>query len=109
MTQTQFFAAVAHISQLSKAQVKLVFQSAEAVVKNDLKAAGKIPLGSLGTVKLVERKARKGRNPATGQAIDIPAKTAVKIAPAKVLKDTFNKAPEKAPAKKGAKAAAKKK
>jgi DNA-binding protein HU-beta len=42
-------------------------------------------------VKLQARKARMGRNPATGEAIKIAAKTVVKIAPAKSLKDAFNK------------------
>jgi DNA-binding protein HU-beta len=39
----------------------------------------------------VDRKARIGRNPATGEQIKIPARTAIKITPAKALKDTFNK------------------
>ena len=56
-----------------------------------LKNAGKIPLGGLGAVKLVDRKARIGRNPATGEQIKIPAKTVVKITPSKGMKDTFNK------------------
>ena len=47
--------------------------------------------GGLGAVKLVDRKARIGRNPATGEQIKIPARTAIKITPAKALKDTFNK------------------
>jgi DNA-binding protein HU-beta len=42
-------------------------------------------------VKLVDRKARIGRNPATGEQIKIPAKTVVKITPSKSMKDTFNK------------------
>src|SRR5512141_315605 len=96
MTQAKFFDAVAQAAQLTKAQVKAVFQAAEAVVTKSLKAEGKIPLGGIGTVKLVDRKARVGRNPATGEAIKIPAKTAVKIAPAKPLKDAFNKAARKA-------------
>jgi DNA-binding protein HU-beta len=96
MTQAQFFDAVAQASQVAKSQVKAVFQAAEQVVTKSLKAEGKIPLGGIGTIKLVDRKARVGRNPATGQTINIPAKTAVKIAPAKVLKDAFNKAAKKA-------------
>jgi len=91
MTQAQFFQAVAESSQLSKAQVRAVFAGVEDVVMKRLKGEGKIPLGGLGNVKLVDRKARMGRNPATGEAIKIPAKTVVKIAPAKALKDTFNK------------------
>ncbi len=91
MTQAQFFSAVAEASGVSKAQVRAVFTAVEETVIKRLKGEGKIPLGGLGAVKLVDRKARMGRNPATGEAIKIPAKTVVKLTPAKLLKDTFNK------------------
>ena len=95
MTQAQFFQAVAEGSQVSKAQVRAVFQAVEEVVQKRLKAEGKIPLGGLGAVKLVDRKARIGRNPATGEQIKIPARTAIKLTPAKALKDIFNKKAKK--------------
>jgi DNA-binding protein HU-beta len=91
MTQAQFFQAVAEAADLPKAQVRAVFDAVEAVVSKRLKAEGKIPLGGLGNVKLVDRKARIGRNPMTGEQIKIPARTAIKITPAKALKDIFNK------------------
>jgi DNA-binding protein HU-beta len=91
MTQAQFFQAVAEGANVPKAQVRAVFAAVEEVVMKRLKAEGKIPLGGLGAVKLVDRKARIGRNPATGEQIKIPAKTVVKLTPAKGLKDTFNK------------------
>ena len=91
MTQAQFFQAVAEGSQVSKTQVRAVFTAVEDVVMKRLKGEGKIPLGGLGAVKLVDRKARIGRNPATGEQIKIPAKTVVKITPSKSMKDIFNK------------------
>jgi DNA-binding protein HU-beta len=95
MTQAQFFQAVAEGSQVPKAQVRAVFLAVEEVVTKRLKAEGKIPLGGLGAVKLVDRKARIGRNPATGEQIKIPARTAIKLTPAKALKDIFNKKAKK--------------
>ncbi|HEY7726040.1 MAG TPA: HU family DNA-binding protein [Anaeromyxobacteraceae bacterium] len=95
MTQAQFFSAVAETSGVSKVQVRAVFTAVEDTVMKRLRAEGKIPLGGLGNVKLVDRKARMGRNPATGEAIKIPAKTVVKIAPSKAMKDTFNKKAKK--------------
>jgi DNA-binding protein HU-beta len=95
MTQAQFFQAVAEGSQVNKVQVRAVFQAVEEIVTKRLKAEGKIPLGGLGAVKLVDRKARIGRNPATGEQIKIPARTAIKITPAKALKDMFNKKAKK--------------
>jgi DNA-binding protein HU-beta len=95
MTQAQFFQAVAEGSQVGKAQVREVFRAVEEIVTKRLKVEGKIPLGGLGNVKLVDRKARIGRNPATGEQIKIPARTAIKITPAKALKDQFNKKDKK--------------
>ncbi len=95
MTQAQFFQAVAEGSQVSKVDVRQVFQAIEQIVTKSLKKEGKIPLGGLGAVKLVDRKARMGRNPATGEQIKIPARTAIKITPAKALKDAFNKKAKK--------------
>ena len=89
MTQAQFFQAVAEGAELSKAQVRQVFQAVEDVVTKKLKGQGKIPLGGLGAVKLVDRKARIGRNPATGQEIQIPAKKVVKFRVAKAAKDAI--------------------
>ena len=89
MTQAQFFAAVADKAGISKAQAKAVFGAVEEVVMKSLKSAGKIPLGGLGAVKLQQRKARMGRNPATGAEIKIPAKRVVKFRVAKAAKDAI--------------------
>ncbi len=91
MTQAQFFSDVAEKAQISKAQVKAVFEGIEEVITKKLKAEGRIPLGGLGYAKLVDRKARVGRNPQTGEPVKIPAKTVLKLMPSKTMKDTFNK------------------
>ncbi len=91
MTQAQFFTDVAEKAEISKAQVRAVFAGVEEVIKKQLKSQGKIPLGGLGYAKLVDRKARVGRNPQTGEPVKIPAKTVIKLNPSKTLKDLFNK------------------
>jgi DNA-binding protein HU-beta len=48
-----------------------------------------LPLPGLGKLVLVNRKARMGRNPATGEAIKIPAKRVVKFHVAKAAKDAI--------------------
>ena len=61
-------------------------------------------LPGLGKLVLVNRKARMGRNPATGEAIKIPAKKVVKFRVAKAAKEAIGgAAPKKAAAKKGKK------
>src|SRR2546430_9275092 len=63
MTQAQFYTAIAEGSGVSKVQVRQVFDAVTDLVTKRLKSEGKIPLGGLGAVKLVDRKARMGRNP----------------------------------------------
>lgn len=61
-------------------------------LKDCLVAGDSITLPNFGTFKIVERSARKGRNPATGEEIDIPASKAVKFTPAAALKKSVSEA-----------------
>ena len=56
-------------------------------VKEAKGGAGKFVIPNIGRVVKAHRKARMGRNPATGEAIKIKAKTVVRLRPAKALKD----------------------
>ncbi len=58
-----------------------------ALAVTETKKKGGFALPGIGKTALVKRKARMGRNPATGEAIKIPAKTVIKIRPAKAFKD----------------------
>lgn len=58
---------------------------------NELKKKCKLGIMDFGTFKVVRCKARKGRNPRTGEEIDIPAKNTVRFKPAKSLKETVKK------------------
>ena len=91
----QFVRKISGYRKPSKVNEAAFEQAVEEIVTKSLKKEGKIPLGGLGAVKLVDRKARMGRNPATGEQIKIPARTAIKITPAKALKDVFNKKAKK--------------
>ncbi len=79
LTQTQMIAAVAERADLSKADAKRVLAALDEVVLAELANAQKVRIGGL--VQLTVRvkpatKKRKGRNPATGEEIDIAAKPA---------------------------------
>ncbi len=79
LTQTQMIAAVAERADLSKADAKRVLAALDEVVLQELGNAQKVRIGGL--VQLTVRvkpatKKRKGRNPATGEEIDIAAKPA---------------------------------
>ncbi|WP_031480611.1 HU family DNA-binding protein [Maridesulfovibrio frigidus] len=56
-------------------------------IEDGLKEEGNVTLTGFGTFKTVERSARTGRNPQTGDAIQIPASRGVKFTPGKFLKD----------------------
>lgn len=79
LTQTQLVSAVAERAELSKADARRALAALEEVVLAELGNAEKVRLGGL--VQLTVRvkpatKKRKGRNPATGEEIDIAAKPA---------------------------------
>ena len=79
LTQTQLAAAVAEKTDLSNAEAKRVLAALEEVILQEIGNAEKVRIGGL--VQLTVRvkpatKARKGRNPATGEEITISAKPA---------------------------------
>ena len=55
-----------------------------------LKKGDTVTLVGFGTFKVTQRKARKGRNPQTGEEIDIKASKAAKFTPGKALKEAVN-------------------
>ena len=60
------------------------------VIKETLAKGETVRLVNFGTFKVVARKARKGRNPRTGEAIDIPAKNVVRFKAGKGLAEAVN-------------------
>lgn len=60
-------------------------------IKDEVAAGNEVSIVGFGTFKPVEKAARKGRNVATGEVIDIPAKTVPKFVAGKAFKDAVNK------------------
>ena len=87
MTRTELIAAIAQEAETDPKQAKTFLEGFTRIVENEMKKEGEVPLAGLGKFKVIKRKARVGRNPATGEAIQIPAKTVVKFTVAKALKD----------------------
>jgi DNA-binding protein HU-beta len=87
MTRTELIAALAKETEMEKKETKIFLESLTTLVEKTLKKGGEVPLKGLGKFKVQKRKARMGRNPATGEPIKIPAKTVVKFTVAKSLKD----------------------
>ncbi|MEW5806492.1 MAG: HU family DNA-binding protein [Acidobacteriota bacterium] len=91
MTKSELVEKLASEAKLEKKNTKLFLEALTKVVEKSIKKGDEVPLTGLGKFKVVKRKARMGRNPATGEAIQIPAKTVVKFSVAKALKDLIKK------------------
>ena len=87
MTRTELIQTLADSTEMERKQAKMFLDALTGLVEKNIKKGGDVPLRGLGKFKVVKRKARMGRNPATGEAIKIPAKTVVKARIAKQLKD----------------------
>ena len=86
LSKSQIAAAIAEKSGLTKKQASEILENiAQLAYKN---AKNTFTLPGLGKLVLVNRKARQGRNPMTGETIQIPAKRVVKFRLAKSLKDS---------------------
>lgn len=69
-----------------KTDIKEILDSAFQAMENALIEGRKVSISKFGTLLIVERQARKGRNPQTEEEIQIPAHSSVKFKPAKALK-----------------------
>ncbi len=90
MTKAELIESLAGKLDLPKGQaeraVNLIFDDIVAA----LKSAQKVNVSGFGTFQVSERKARQGRNPKTGETIEIAASKSAKFKPGKQLKDALN-------------------
>ncbi|TAL20020.1 HU family DNA-binding protein [Patescibacteria group bacterium] len=89
MTKSQFIAAIADKTNMAKKDVTTMLETMVAVAYDTVKKMGEVTLPGLGKLVKKHRAERMGRNPATGQAIKIPAKTVVKFRVAKAAKEAI--------------------
>ena len=87
MTQTQTVAEMATRTGLAKKQVKEFMEQLTDLAYREAKK-GEFVIPGVGKLVKQKRKARMGRNPATGEEIKIPAKTVLKFRVAKAAKDS---------------------
>jgi DNA-binding protein HU-beta len=89
MTKAELIDQVANDAGISKAAASVALSSLlDGITKALKKKDGKVTLVGFGTFSKVRRKARKGRNPQTGEAIKIKASNVVKFRPGKKLRDS---------------------
>lgn len=87
MTKSQMIASLAEATGLSKKETAGFMDTLSAFVYKEAKKSGECIVPGFGKLVKAHRKAREGRNPATGETIKIPAKTVVKFRLAKAVKD----------------------
>jgi len=87
MTKEELVAKAAQDAGVSKTQAANVLKSILNSIESTLAKGDKVSLVGFGTFSVVKRAARTGRNPATGQTIQIPAANVPKFKPGKKLKD----------------------
>jgi DNA-binding protein HU-beta len=89
LTQAQIITGLAEKVDLNKKVVKTLFEELGAMAVKETKRTGVFIVPGIGRLVRSDRKARMGRNPATGQPIKIPAKKVVKFRVAKSAKDAI--------------------
>jgi DNA-binding protein HU-beta len=89
MTQSEVINHFAEKTGLKRAQIKEFFEGLAELASTEVKTNGEFVLPGFGKLVRSERKAREGRNPATGETIQIPAKTTLKFRVGKGMKDSI--------------------
>ena len=87
LTQSQIIAVLADKTGMTKKEVKGFLGHVAALAHKETKKNGEFTVPGLGKLVKQRRKARTGRNPATGEPLRIPAKTVLKFRIAKAAKD----------------------
>ena len=90
MNKTELVAAMAEQAGLSKKDAEAALKAFTDVVAAELKKGEKVQLVGFGTFEVSERAAREGRNPQSGEPMQIAASKAPKFKAGKALKDTVN-------------------
>ncbi|OGY90692.1 MAG: DNA-binding protein [Candidatus Komeilibacteria bacterium RIFCSPLOWO2_01_FULL_52_15] len=87
MTKSQILQALAEKTGHTKKDIAALLDAIVEMAYSEVKKSGEFALAGIGKLVKVNRKARMGRNPATGETISIPAKTVVKFRVAKAAKE----------------------
>jgi DNA-binding protein HU-beta len=95
ITQTEVINHFAEKFELKRAQAKEIFTELADLASREVNKHGEFQLPGLGKLVRAERKAREGRNPATGETIKIAAKTTLKFRLGKAIKDSVIPAKKK--------------
>lgn len=91
MSKQNLIDAVAEHADLTKDKASVAVNAMLSYIEKTLQSGEEVSIPPLGKFKVSARKAREGRNPTTGQTIQIPASNVPKFQPSKTLKDAVNR------------------
>ena len=89
LTKSQLMAAMSETWGVSKKEAQERYEALVELLYSEVRRAGEVVLPGLGKLAKKHRKARMGRNPATGETIHIPAKIVLKLSVNKAAKDAL--------------------
>jgi integration host factor subunit beta len=90
MTKAELVEEVSRVSDLTKKHSEVVVETVFRSIVDALRRGEKIELRGFGSFRLRQRESRKGRNPKTGDRVDVPPKRVPYFKPGKELKDLIN-------------------
>lgn len=93
MTKAVLVEEVARITDLTKKDAEVIVDTVFRCIADALRRGEKVELRGFGSFRLRRREPRKGRNPKTGDRVDVPPKQVPYFKPGKELKERINRAP----------------
>lgn len=91
MNRTELVAELAAKMDMTKAEAERIERELEAIIVAEVAAGREVRLSNFAVFGSVQREARQGRNPNTGEVMNIPAKRAVKVRALKGFEDAVKK------------------
>ena len=97
MTKAELVEEVSRVSDLTKKHSEVIVDTVFQSIIDALNRGEKIELRGFGSFRLRQREPRKGRNPKTGDKVDVPPKKVPYFKPGKELKELINREPDGSP------------
>ena len=89
MNKVELIAEISEKSGLTKKDTEKALKGFVETIKEELQAGGRVQMVGFGTFEVAERSAREGRNPRTGETMQIPASRSPRFKAGKALKDAL--------------------
>ena len=90
MTKAEMISAISDATDIKQKDVVAMIAAQDSILMKALTEGQDVIIGGLGKIARVERAARSGRNPRTGEPVSIAAKMDAKFVPSKALKEALN-------------------